>query len=179
MPDIFPFVVIVDPKKKKAVKSNIGELNELSVEKNNFYLHKYREIIFFNNIPKNLNKMIDSYLDGEAQHFYQSQNMRQKTRVKKIVGDEFEVKVLKDPSVKQCIVEVFKHDCPSCNFNGKVFNAFSRKLEKHGYLNELPLFRVNIHNKIPFLGNFAYSPIYLYIRKEGEAIVEIKTLDPL
>jgi hypothetical protein len=31
---------------------------------------------------------------------------------------------------------------------------------------------------VPFLGNFGYSPIYLYVRKQGEAVVELKTLDP-
>lgn len=73
---------------------------------------------------------------------------------------------------------MFKHDCPSCAFNGKVFNVFSRKLEKHGYLNDLPCYRLSIDNKVPYLGNFGYSPIYIYVRKEGKDIVEIKTLDP-
>ena len=75
-------------------------------------------------------------------------------------------------------MEVFKHDCPSCNFNGKVFNAFSRKLEKHGYLEKLPCYRLSIENKVPFLGNFGYSPIYLFVRKRGEQVIELKTLDP-
>lgn len=80
--------------------------------------------------------------------------------------------------MEQCIIEVFKHDCPSCNFNGKVFNVFSRKLEKHGYLEELPCFRLSIDNRVPYLGNFGYSPIYFYVKKEGNSIVEIETLDP-
>ena len=78
--------------------------------------------------------------------------------------------------MKECIVEVFKHDCPSCNFNGKVFNVFSQKMDRHGF--NLPLFRLAIDNKVPFLGNFGYSPIYMYVRKQGNEIVEIKTLDP-
>jgi len=35
-----------------------------------------------------------------------------------------------------------------------------------------------IDNKFPFLGNFGYSPIYLYVRKRGDAVIELKTLDP-
>jgi hypothetical protein len=35
-----------------------------------------------------------------------------------------------------------------------------------------------IDNKVPFLGNFGYSPIYLYVRKRGESVIELKTLDP-
>ena len=71
---------------------------------------------------------------------------------------------------------MFKHDCPSCNFNGKVFNVFSQKLSKHGI--RLPLYRLAIDNKVPYLGNFGYSPIYLYVRKSGNEVVELKTIDP-
>jgi hypothetical protein len=35
-PEIIPYVVIVDPKKKKELKSQEG-LNELSIESNNYY----------------------------------------------------------------------------------------------------------------------------------------------
>jgi hypothetical protein len=59
-----------------------------------------------------------------------------------------------------------------------VFNAFSKKLEKHGYLDKLPCYRLAIDNKVPFLGNFGYSPIYLFVRKRGSEIIELKTLDP-
>ena len=146
-------------------------------ESNDFYPQKYREIIFFNDIQKNLNKLIDKFLDGDVHHFYQSERMHQDTRVQKLCSASFESTIVKNPLVEQCIIEVFKHDCPSCAFNGKVFNAFSRKLEKHMMLHRLPCYRLAIDNKVPWLGNFGYSPIYLYIRKEGEKIVEIKTLD--
>jgi len=87
--------------------------------------------------------------------------------------------VIKNKDVKNCVVEVFKHDCPSCAFNGIVYNAFSRKVEKHGYGVDLPLFRLSIDNKIPYLGNFGYSPIYIFIRKDSENnITECFTLDP-
>lgn len=35
-PDIIPYVVIIDPKKKKAIKSSKG-LSELNTNNNNFY----------------------------------------------------------------------------------------------------------------------------------------------
>lgn len=98
--------------------------------------------------------------------------------MKTICAANFEEQIIKNESVKQCIIEVFKHDCPSCAFNGKVFNVFSRKLEKHGFISKLPCYRLCIDNKVPYLGNFGYSPIYLYVRKEGNQIVELKTLDP-
>jgi len=49
-PDIFPYVAIIDPKKKKSLKSEAGTLKELTIANNNFYFQKYREIIFFNEI---------------------------------------------------------------------------------------------------------------------------------
>jgi hypothetical protein len=143
-------------------------------------VQKYREIVFFNKIGKDLNGLIEKFLDGELHHFYQSEKVEQATNVKKICSANFEKEVIKNPKVGEtgCIIEIFKHDCPSCNFNGKVFNAFSRKLERHGYRDRLPCFRLAIDNKVPFLGNFGYSPIYLYVRKRGESVIELKTLDP-
>ena len=28
------------------------------------------------------------------------------------------------------------------------------------------------------MGNFGYSPIYLFVRKRGDSVIELKTLDP-
>jgi hypothetical protein len=36
-PDIFPYVAIIDCKKKKSLKSSAGTLHELTLENNNFY----------------------------------------------------------------------------------------------------------------------------------------------
>ena len=77
----------------------------------------------------------------------------------------FESEVISNPDVKEFIIEIFKHECPSCAYNGKVFNALSRKLEKHGYAGDLQLFRMSIADKCPWLGNFGYSPYYMYAKK--------------
>lgn len=50
-------------------------------------------------------------------------------------------------------------------------------MEKHGLLDSLPFYRVKISNQIPWLGDFPHTPMHLYVRKEGEHIVEIKLLD--
>ena len=47
---------------------------------------------------------------------------------------------------------------------------------KHGLLDKLPMYRMRIDNKIPWLGDFPHSPMHLFIRKEGQDIVEIKLL---
>lgn len=111
--------------------------------------------------------------------FYQTEKLRQATKVKEVCAENFEQEVVKNNEVRNFVVEIFKHDCPSCAFNGKVFNAFSRKVEKHGYGAELPLYRLSIDNKIPYLGNFGYSPIYMFVKKDSENnITECFTLDP-
>jgi len=78
-PEIFPYVAIIDPKKRKALKS----MNEapdstakVVLDDTNSYVHKYREIIYFNKIKKDMNKLIEHYLDGELHHYYQSERMR-------------------------------------------------------------------------------------------------------
>lgn len=44
--------------------------------KENSYVMKYREMIFFNKIKKDLTKLIDKFLDGELHHFYQSEKVQ-------------------------------------------------------------------------------------------------------
>jgi hypothetical protein len=67
-----------------------------SVQDNtNSYVHKYRELVYFNKIGKDLNKLIEKFLDGELHHFYQSEKVKQETRVKKLCSENFEQEVLK------------------------------------------------------------------------------------
>jgi len=68
-PEIFPYVVIVDPKKRKHLKIDEGTSNES-------YVQKYREMVYFNKIAKDLNKLIEKFLDGELSHFYQSEKVK-------------------------------------------------------------------------------------------------------
>jgi len=56
-------------------------------------------------------------------------------------------------------------------------NIISRKLHKHGLLDNIPIFRTKIDNDIPWLGKMPYTPIHLFVRLEGEDIVEMKLLD--
>lgn len=128
-------------------------------------------------IEKDLKKLIENYLDEKSTHFYTSKKQEQKNFIKTISTESFEKEIIKNTKVKECVIEVFKKDCPSCAFNGKVYNAFSQKLKKHGV--DLPCFRLCIDNKVPFLGTFSYSPIYLHVKKnEKGQIEEIRTLDP-
>jgi hypothetical protein len=62
-------------------------------------------------------------------------------------------------------------------YNGKVFAAFSRKLDKYGVLDKLPCYRLSIDNKIPYLGSFAYSPIYFFLKKVDGKVTEVAILD--
>lgn len=64
-------------------------------------------------------------MEGSLKPYLTSEKMAQKTLVKKICSDNFKKEILQNKKVKECIVEIFKHDCPSCNYNGKVFNVFS------------------------------------------------------
>jgi len=64
-PDVFPFVVVIDTKKRKALAS--GQQGPFE---------KYRKLIFYNKIQKHLTELIEEFLEGEAEHFFQSERMR-------------------------------------------------------------------------------------------------------
>ncbi len=51
--------------------------------------------MYFNKIGKDLNKLIEKFLDGELHHFYQSEKVKQETRVQKVSSANFENEVLK------------------------------------------------------------------------------------
>lgn len=50
-------------------------------------------------------------------------------------------------------------------------------MQKHGLLGKLPFYRMSTENQIPWLGYMGYTPILLYVRKEGDEITEIKLLE--
>mmetsp|Transcript_61617 Transcript_61617/g.84816 ORF Transcript_61617/g.84816 Transcript_61617/m.84816 type:complete len:210 (-) Transcript_61617:63-692(-) len=171
-PDVLPLVTIIDPDKQIEIENE---------NKNGFgkghYQTKHTRIFNFNSISKELNKFIDSFLDSnKLSQFYWSEKMRHDTRVKTLNSANFKEHVIDDPNVEQCIIEVFKKDCPACAQMGPIFALISLKMERHGYLDDLPCFRTDNANEIPYLGNFGFSPMYLYVKKDQGKIVEIKTL---
>ena len=72
------------------------------------------------------------------------------------------------------MVEISKEGCSACGYNGKIFDAISIKFDEMKI--DLDLVRMDIENFVPFLGKFKYSPIYFYVRKEDNKIIEIYTL---
>ena len=49
-------------------------------------------------------------------------------------------------------------------------------MEKHGVLDQIPIYRIKINNEIPWLGEFPHSPIHLYLKKDGNDVIELKQL---
>ena len=49
-------------------------------------------------------------------------------------------------------------------------------MTKHGYLEQLPLYRMNLDNINPYLGRFLYAPQYVYLKMKNGQITELKTL---
>lgn len=74
----------------------------------------------------------------------------------------------------QCIVEITKTGCAACSYNGRVMDVLSKKFADAGI--DIPMYRVNIENKVPYLGIAGYAPVYLYVRKVEGWITEIYTL---
>lgn len=126
----------------KSIPENTLEGDEAMklTDPSKFYFAKYKEPIFMNNMQGEIDKFLTSFLEGSHKPFLNTEKMIQKSKVRKICSDNFQSEVLKNPAFQECIIEVYKHDCPSCNYNGKVFNVFSRKLERYGLLDKLPCF---------------------------------------
>ena len=76
-------------------------------------------------------------------------------------------------------MEVYGTYCHACGFSQILYSSLSHKLKKHGYGQQLPLFKVNLENQIPYLGVFNYTPAYLYIKKDKATgqITEVQTLE--
>ena len=75
------------------------------------------------------------------------------------------------------MIEIYKDYCPACHFAKFNTNIISRKLQKHGLSDLIPIYRMKVTNEIPYLGKIPHTPIHIYIAKEGQNIVEIKLLE--
>ena len=107
-------------------------------------------------------------------NFRSEERKHENTKVVEVSSAEFPERVLKGTG--KCVVEIFKNDCDACHYNARMFDIFANKMSRHGYLNQVPLYRMNLDNLCPYLGRFLYAPQYLYLEiKEGQ-ITELKTL---
>ena len=93
----------------KRLKKNLLGLLELSEENNNFYFRKYTpDAIFFGGqLGEQVRDFIEGYLDGKEYMHYQSEERRNEdTLVKLINSEQLERLVVKNPDVKQCVIEI-------------------------------------------------------------------------
>ena len=75
------------------------------------------------------------------------------------------------------MIEVVKDHCPACWACRVNTNVISRKMEALGISDAMPIYRMHIMNELPWLGNLPHSPLHIYLRKEDDAVVELKLLD--
>ena len=73
-------------------------LTEEEVE--NFYYPKFKEPIFISNMKVEIEKFLNKFLEDDMKPSYQSEKMKQRTKVKKISQDVFESQILKDKEIK-------------------------------------------------------------------------------
>ena len=82
-------MTIIDPKRRVPLRTPRNK-NELIPVKSNrsleegSYIYKTRKLIMFNKIQEDLQKLIDEFLDDDLQMFYQTEKLRQATRVKEV-----------------------------------------------------------------------------------------------
>ena len=110
----------------------------------------------------------NKYLKNRKELFKKQEVIDNFTYVQTVNSKSFEEKILKDNSFDEFMIEIKHEGCPTCYMLGKMFDHVSQKFYKHGYLKNFRFFRVDTHNDLPFLGEFAATPTYLFCRKKED-----------
>lgn len=168
-----PGFVMIDSADKVEIKRE----NQKSLS--TFYKN---ESMYFGEADE-LREFVDRYLNGDKAFNPMVLSMgyfdKMQTKVKWVNTQKFEQDFAQNDKVDQCILEVVKDHCPGCMATKPITNVLSRKMEAHGLLQQLPIFRMDIHNESPYIYDLPHTPIHLYIRKEGGKIVEINMMKSL
>jgi hypothetical protein len=115
----------------------------------------------------------NKYIRNKKEIFKKPEVMENLTYVSTVNSLNFEEKVLKDNSFREFMIEVKHEGCPTCYMLGKMFDHVSQKFHKHKYDKKFKFFRVDTHNDIPHLGEFAATPTYLFCRKNEKGQIEM------
>ena len=133
-----PLIYIIDKQdkpKKVDKKGNLLALLDPSPDLNNFYFRKYRPdyVWYGEQFEEQCAVFAESYFDGKAKiNFRSDERKHENTKVIEVSSAEFPEKVLKISG--KCVLEIFKNDCDACHYNARMFDIFSNKMSKHGYL---------------------------------------------
>ena len=172
----FPYIFLVDGDNRIPVKS------PFTGKEIGSYPSVYSDICPIMLGIEDASKFLDDYFEGKLKHLPQSKRMYRYSPIKILNKEKFESEVLNNDKIKQCLIQIYKHNCASCFFNSKSFDALAWKFQKYGLWNNLKLFKLRTDNDIPQLGTFPYTPMYIYIKKGDtpetkNQIVEIFTLE--
>ena len=95
MPKEVPHLYIIDPKRKKPIKTRLG-----NSDPNKFHLEKFEGYIFQLQDPsKELNDFIEKFLDEKLEHVYNSLEREQATAVKWVNSENFETEIVNNNDV--------------------------------------------------------------------------------
>ena len=93
--------------------------------------------------------MIERFIDDDLTHMFENERYRPNCLAKELTADNFKRTILDDDSIEQFILEIFGTHCHACGFSQVLYTSLSHKLKKHGYAQDLPLFKTNLENQIP------------------------------
>ena len=177
-PKLLPFyckVQLVDKTEVKRLKRN--PIKEI-VDADNFYYKRYEQGDAFmgEGLIGAAESFVKEFLDAELKHEYVSEQVPRETLVRQINGAEFSKWAI-EKSDSQCLIEISRDGCAACAYNGRLIDRLSLQLGAAGI--NLPIYRVDMQNKLPQLGNLSYAPVYMYVRREQGFITEIEILPTL
>jgi hypothetical protein len=154
--DMIPQIVIID---NDNIQSKGRKLYSISYLKTNDSFKKFQneELNGVERISKDENE--ENIVNLKAKDFYG--------------------KVVNNKKFDECIIEIYRKDCPGCVIMGKMYEDLGRQLKKDG-IKELKLFKMDIEKEeCPMLGEFNATPTFVHIKKNNnkEGIQKVDYLD--
>uniref|UniRef100_A0A7S3CI13 Uncharacterized protein n=1 Tax=Strombidium rassoulzadegani TaxID=1082188 RepID=A0A7S3CI13_9SPIT len=169
---------IIDPEQKQYIQpfptppldSEKGAEKKEPRTEGEFYYKKFFNI--------KVDELINEYLEGTATSLTIQDNRDMSSKfIVEVNSETFERDVIKNEKIDQFLLQIVKDGCQGCYYGKVLMVALSNKLKKHGLQEKLPIFVMDTNNYSPYIGNVSYTPYFLYVRKEGDKVVEIKTLE--
>eukprot|EP00826_Nyctotherus_ovalis_P003550 TRINITY_DN10726_c0_g1_i13.p1 TRINITY_DN10726_c0_g1~~TRINITY_DN10726_c0_g1_i13.p1 ORF type:complete len:422 (-),score=112.58 TRINITY_DN10726_c0_g1_i13:14-1279(-) len=139
-----PYLFVADPVKRLPI------ISPFTKQQVGSYPAVYSDVALLMFGVDDASKFLDKYFEGKLSDALQSKRMARPTLVKVLNKESFE-EMLKDESVEQCVMQVYKHNCASCYFNAKSFDALAWKLQKYGLWGKLRLYKLRADNELSLI----------------------------
>ena len=125
-----------------------------------------------------ITEFLEGFMEDKCNQHYESEERKpQNSHTEVITADNFVEKVIDDTSFEHCMIEIFAQHCPGCGYVAKLLEFVTNKMKNLGLLKDFKIFQIDNMNTIPWVGNYNYTPVIIYVRKDPKtgAIIELNS----